>query len=300
MKEFDVVVLTESRYIRPDDNSPYVQNILTEDRLIMDALLSRGLLVDRKEWTDQQFDWSDTRAVVFRTTWDYFDKVELFRRWLNLVDTKCLCINDKETILWNIDKHYLADLAQNNVPVIPTHFTRADRKASLSKIMKDRGWNDVVIKPAVGGAGRLTYRILGAQIKEFEDQFAEWTQIESFMVQPFQRSVPAKGEVSHMFFGDHYSHSILKRAKDGDFRVQDDFGGTVHPYEASEEEIRFGLHAIRSSGKNPTYARVDVIEDNNGRLAVSELELVEPELWMRMNPESADIFADQILMQLES
>ena len=56
MKEFDVVVLTESRYIRPDDNSPYVQNILTEDRLIMDALLSRGLLVDRKEWTDQNSD----------------------------------------------------------------------------------------------------------------------------------------------------------------------------------------------------------------------------------------------------
>lgn len=300
MKDFDVVILTDSRYIRPAEITPYVQNILTEDRLIMDALMSRGMRVERKEWTDQGFDWSKTRSVVFRTTWDYFDKIELFKRWLNYVDSKCLCINDIDTISWNIDKHYLADLDSEGISVIPTHFTRENTKASLQKIMKDRGWNDVVIKPAVGGAGRLTHRVLGAQIDEFEALFAEWTEMESFMVQPFQRSVPQKGEWSLMYFGDTFSHAVLKKAKDGDFRVQDDFGGTVEAYQPSKKEIRFGRQAVKASGKDPVYARVDIIEDNKGKLAVSELELVEPELWMRFNRDSADLFADQILMKLES
>ena len=37
----------------------------------------------------------------------------------------------------------------------------------------------------------------------------------------------------------------------------------------------------------PAYARVDVIWNNKSELVVSELELIEPELWFRLNPHAA-------------
>jgi len=37
----------------------------------------------------------------------------------------------------------------------------------------------------------------------------------------------------------------------------------------------------------PDYARVDMIWDNEGQPAVSEVELIEPELWFRMASSAA-------------
>ena len=34
-----------------------------------------------------------------------------------------------------------------------------------------------------------------------------------------------------------------------------------------------------------------MVRDNEGRLAVMELELIEPELWLRCHPPAADSFA---------
>jgi hypothetical protein len=34
-----------------------------------------------------------------------------------------------------------------------------------------------------------------------------------------------------------------------------------------------------------------MVRDNDGRLAVMELELIEPELWLRLHPAAAEAFA---------
>jgi hypothetical protein len=90
----------------------------------------------------------------------------------------------------------------------------------------------------------------------------------------------------------------LKRAKEGDFRVQDDFGGTVHKYQPSESEIEFARNALFACPELPAYARVDIVLDNDGYLAVAELELVEPELWFRLHPESAVLLAEEVHKRL--
>ena len=101
------------------------------------------------------------------------------------------------------------------------------------------------------------------------------------MLQPFQESIMTKGEYSLVVINGKYTHAVLKIAKAGDFRVQDDFGGTVHNHEATQEEISFAENAVKACPELPIYARVDVILDNNNKLAISELELIEPELWFR-------------------
>ena len=67
-----------------------------------------------------------------------------------------------------------------------------------------------------------------------------------------------------------------------------DFGGTVHNYIPSSEEIDFAERAVKACEPKPIYVRVDMFTDNDGHLAVSELELIEPELWFRNNPDAAD------------
>ena len=103
-----------------------------------------------------------------------------------------------------------------------------------------------------------------------------------------------------MLFDGKFTHAILKKAKDGDFRVQDDFGGTVHNYIANTEEIEFAEFTASCCPEPPIYARVDAFTDNNGNLALAELELVEPELWFRFNAASADELARGIQQRITS
>ena len=115
------------------------------------------------------------------------------------------------------------------------------------------------------------------------------------MVQSFQKNITSKGEVSFMIIGGSFSHAVLKMARRGDFRVQDDFGGTVSMYLPEKREIDFALYAVSKLPSKPAYARVDVIVDNKDNLALSELELIEPEMWFRLKPESARYFAKHIV-----
>jgi hypothetical protein len=118
------------------------------------------------------------------------------------------------------------------------------------------------------------------------------------MLQEFQNQIETKGEIALIYFGKEFSHAILKKAKEGDFRVQDDFGGTIHDYVANEEEITFGLNAILACPELPAYARVDVIWNNEDKLCVSEIEMIEPELWLRKNKDAAGKLADEIEKKL--
>ncbi|MDR9415998.1 MAG: hypothetical protein RI564_06930 [Gracilimonas sp.] len=298
MQNLDVVILTDARYVEPSHPGEYVRNILFEDHIVQKALEESGLQVQRKDWADPEFDWSTTRSVIFRSTWDYFDRFEEFKSWLNFVAQKTHLINSHELVKWNIDKHYLADLVRNNIAVVPTRFIELGSNLSLQYLHEITGWTDTVIKPTVGGAGRHTYRIDTHNLNIIAQKLESVMQEESFMLQPFQHSIIDSGERSLVFFGLNYSHSVLKKAREGDFRVQDDFGGSVLPYEPGKEEIQFARSAIQACPEIPLYSRVDIITANNGKYAISELELIEPELWFRIKPEAAQMLANEIVKKL--
>jgi len=124
--------------------------------------------------------------------------------------------------------------------------------------------------------------------------FKNLVQNHDMLVQLFQKNILNFGEISLMMIDGKYSHAVLKKAKIGDFRVQDDFGGTVSQYQPSKKEIQFGENTINKLSFKPIYARVDIIIDNNNNLALSELELIEPEMWFRFFPSSAKKLALKI------
>jgi hypothetical protein len=63
--------------------------------------------------------------------------------------------------------------------------------------------------------------------------------------------------------GGKFSHAVIKKAKEGDFRVQDDHGGSVEQYTPNEAEIAFALSAMATSPQPAMFGRVDMIYDNN-------------------------------------
>ncbi|MEX0723168.1 MAG: hypothetical protein WD053_04800 [Gracilimonas sp.] len=298
MKTYDVVLLTDSRYVDPNIPGEYVQNILTEDKLVREALERKGLRVERKDWADQEFDWAETKAILFRTNWDYFDRFGEFQKWISRASAMSEFINSISLFNWNVDKHYLAELSKKGVRIVPTRYIPRGSSLCLERLHEFTGWQNSVVKPAIGGAARHTYNITSQNISIISNKLAGVMMKEDFMLQPFQNSVPERGELSLMFFGHEYSHAVLKKAKPGDFRVQDDFGGTVHQHTATDDEVSFALKVVKACPEKPAYARVDMIVDNDGELAVSELELIEPELWFRNSPKAADLLAEEVVKRL--
>ncbi len=292
-KDYDVVILTDNRYLK-DSTDPYKHNVYYEDRLVYHALEQVGLKTLRLAWDDMFFDWSTTRSILFRTTWDYFDRFDEFSNWLEQVSQQTILINSEALIRWNIDKHYLQDLEQKNIHIAESHFIEKGATVTLAQLHDILNWRETVLKPCISGAARHTYKLNSENLYEHESIFQELISEEAMMLQPFQHKIVSQGEISMMVFNGEYSHAILKKAKKGDFRVQDDFGGTVHDYNPSETEIKFAENAVKACPELPIYARVDIFEDNNGAIALSELELIEPELWFRHHKPSALALANGI------
>ena len=66
----DITLLTCRAYYKPDNITPYIQNILLEQELLKSAFESQGLKVDITYWDNPSYEWQKTKSVLFRTVWD--------------------------------------------------------------------------------------------------------------------------------------------------------------------------------------------------------------------------------------
>lgn len=297
---FDVALLTDSRYCAAEapEGDWYLGNILSDDHLLRRALAELGWSSSRVAWSDAEVDWSAFRLAVFRTTWDYFDRFDEFSKWLERVSTRTQLCNELSLVRWNMDKHYLADLEARGVAAPPTRYIERGSTVGVAELLDETGWREAVIKPCVSGAARLTYRVDARNAAEVDRVIEPFRAKESFLLQPFQRTILEQGEDSLMVFGGRYSHAVRKLAKPGDFRVQDDHGGTVHARQPLDAQVELAERAMAACDPRPAYGRVDMIQDDAGRWIVMELELIEPELWLRFAPASATAFARAIAQRL--
>jgi hypothetical protein len=117
------------------------------------------------------------------------------------------------------------------------------------------------------------------------------------MVQPFIPSLVEEGEWSFVFLGGEFSHAVLKRAAAGDFRVQSNFGGTVARRNPPNEWVQQARAALAPVPSPWLYARVDgcIVE---GRFLLVELEMLEPDLFLHLEPQAPARFADSLLRLL--
>jgi glutathione synthase/RimK-type ligase-like ATP-grasp enzyme len=296
----DIALLTDHRYTAPKapEGDWYFENILKDDTLLQKALEKRGITSVRLDWADPKIDWSRFKAIVLRTTWDYFERIDEFISWLKRVEKETMVINEPGLIWWNLDKHYMRDLREKGIPVVESRFIEKGEKLDLKQEIEDFGWEEAVIKPCISGAARHTYRVNRDKADKIDEIIKPVLAKEAFILQPFLNDVEKTGEDTLVVIGGVVTHAVRKVAKPGDFRVQDDHGGTVHHHEPSEEQIRLAERTFSVCKPVPAYGRVDMVRDNNGNWVVMELEIIEPELWLRFCPEAAEKFAEVLASRL--
>lgn len=249
-------------------------------------------------WNDPQPDWAAFDAVLIRTIWDYFEHYAAFLAWLDMLDRlEVTTINDTRTLRWNSDKRYLLDLERQGVPVIPTRVAQA---RNLKETLAAMAGRDVVIKPTVSGGAWHTVRgKVGTA--DFEQACARLPKELDYLVQPFVPEIASHGEWSLMFFDGAYSHAVLKRPTTGDYRVQEQHGGTMAPATPDEAIVQAAgktLAATAALGHGElAYARVDGVMVNR-QFQVMELEVIEPSLFLAERPDAAERFARHLVERL--
>ena len=269
-----------------------------DDAALLAALERRGIQPTVCVWNDPAVDWTRFDAVLMRTIWDYFKHYEAFLDWLGRLDQQGVAtINDSRLLRWNSDKHYLLELAQHGVGIIPTQVTGArDLPAMLAAMPAQH----VVIKPTVsGGAWHTLQGSVGDAA--FDQAVMQLPAARDYLVQPFVPQIVSDGEWSLLYFAGEFSHAVIKRPATGDYRVQGEFGGSAEPVlpgAATLAAAERALAAVAAIGHGDhAYVRVDgVICD--GRFLIMELEMIEPFLHLGAHPAAAERLARHLAQRL--
>lgn len=266
-----------------------------ENDKLFDFLTRKGHSVSFQIWDDPAVDWTQFELIILKSPWDYFDKIDAFNAWLDkLEQLNCRVLNPVATVRWNSDKRYLKDVQDKGMKIVPTmwlekgsQFVAADAFAALNA-------EKIIVKPSVSGGAKNTFALTAADAAEKAESINTLLRQEAFLVQPFVEEVKTKGEWSFLFFNGAYSHTVLKTAKPGDFRVQHFFGGTIHTPEPPAALLEQAHNLVDAFAQGCLYARVDGVEIN-GELHLMELELIEPFLFMATSEGAFERYYEALL-----
>ncbi len=266
-----------------------------DDRLAAAELTRLGAEVDAAVWDDPGVRWASYDRVVIRSCWDYHLRPGAFLEWLARLEGNGVSLwNPAPVVRANVDKGYLVDLAVASMPVVPTMRLERGEKADLAGLLVQRGWEEAVVKPSVSASAFRTRRVRREDAAATQAELEEMLAASGVLVQRFLPEIQTRGEWSFIFLGGEYSHAVLKRPKTGDFRVQEELGGSSvleRPAPALTEQARAVAETIPNAW---LYARVDGVEIE-GVFTLMELELIEPLLFLGWDPQAPARFAQAIL-----
>jgi len=250
--------------------------------------------VEALPWDAPGVRWEGYDAVVVRSTWDYHRRPQAFRRWLDALGSLRTTVwNPVPLLRWNMDKRYLAGLA-DRLPVVPGELVEAGAGTTLASILERRGWRAAVVKPTISASGEDTWRTDVDRASADAERFRELVGRAAVLVQPFIEQVVTEGEWSLVYFRGTFSHAILKRPQDGEFRVQSQHGGRSEPARPAPALLAQAERVLAQVREPWLYARVDgCIVD--GVFVLMELEMLEPALELWADPGAAQRLADAVL-----
>jgi glutathione synthase/RimK-type ligase-like ATP-grasp enzyme len=272
-----------------------VPDLSHDDQLLAQTLGARGADVAAVVWDDPDIAWDDFDVVVVRSTWDYHLRLEAFAEWIEARARGRARVENPPTVLrWNSSKRYLREIASHGVATVPTRFVERGEDVTLARIAAEAGWGAVVVKPVVSASAYATWRTVLPPDDASEERFAMDSTERALMVQPLIEAIVREGELSLMLIDGEFSHAVRKRARDGEWRVQAEYGGSAELVSPAPAIIMAARSALAVAPEPSLYARADGFLEE-GRFVLTELELLEPSLFLRCDPRAADRFAEAIL-----
>jgi glutathione synthase/RimK-type ligase-like ATP-grasp enzyme len=260
-------------------------SLYSDDESLVGAIAARGAEPVPVVWDDGSVDWASFDLVVVRSTWDYHERRDAFVAWAKGVPR---LENSARVVEWNTDKTYLRELAEQGVPVVPT--------AWGTERLRDVPWEDVVVKPAVSAGARNTLHC-PRDSAEGQALLDRINATGTSMVQPYLDGVEGYGERSLLFCDGRLTHAVRRNpalSLEGESRYD------ARLVEATDAEVAVAEQSLKAVGETLLYARVDVVPDEDGEPILIELEVTEPQLFLRFSPSAAEALADAIVARAGS
>jgi len=267
-----------------------------DDRLLLAALGDSGVTVEPVVWEDRLYPWSSAGVCVLRSVWDYAFRREAFVASVTRIARMTSVWNGIELVRWNTHKAYLKDLEAWSIPIVPTVLLKRGSRSVLADVLGSRGWERAILKAAVAQTGRYALLVSAETLDRGQAHLDRILPHEDMLVQPYLESI-TEGELSITLVDGAITHAVEKRAPPGDFRVHVDFGGKERLREPSTAEREIALAALARMPDRTLYARVDLVRGPAGP-AIMELEVVEPDLFLRHSPEAVSRLAESIVQRL--
>ena len=264
-----------------------------DDRPLIRELERRDVFVEGVVWDSAQG--TELDAVMLRSVWDYHLRVEEFLTWVGRFRDSRTFWNSAALVSWNAKKTYLRDLAARGVATVDTLWLEERDLPRAEALIHERGWGEIVVKPAVSASAHDTHRFTAARRAEALAHARALAQRGIAMVQPYLDSVEGYGERSFIFVDGEYTHGVQRQAV-----LSKPFESEAPAPRVEPTTAEFALCAatLAALDETPLYARVDIAPDAQGTPRLMELELIEPRLYFREAPASAARMADTLASRL--
>lgn len=263
------------------------------DHLLVEPFKKLGWSVSDVSWRNEQIDWNQFDAVLIRSPWDYQKNPKAFLNVLKKIEASDAVLeNSLELVKWNIDKSYLRDLQKQDVEIVPSLWFDQYHDDIFPSVFDTFNTDDIVIKPNVSANADNTFRISSSNYFDFIKDLKNVFKNRPFLIQPFMNNIPDEGEFSVFFFGDTYSHTILKTPKPRDFRVQEEHGGRLKSVKPETNLLETARYTRDTIQPEPLYTRADYVRTSGNTFALMEVELIEPSLYFNMDENSPKLFAE--------
>lgn len=246
-----------------------------DEEVMLSGFAAAGMNPEMVDWRASRGEECD--LLIIRSTWDYFLHSAEFAEWLWAVEGRVW--NPTAVCLWNLEKRYLLELESKGVPIVPSLFP--------PEVDVSIPWDRFVVKPTISAGSYMTRVFDSAD--EAAPFIEEIRKTHDPMIQPYMSSVDGEGERSIILIDGEITHGIRKEP-----RFADGHEAVSSGYEPSGEERELAMRAIAAAPGPLMYARVDVMRDDAGQLCVSELELLEPSLFLSQNPTAMDKLVEAV------
>ena len=272
-------------------------NLNLADQPLIEKLAENNVVAIPMVWDDPNTDWTDFDYLIFRNTWDYFEKETQFNNWLNYIEKLGMkTLNSIAIIKQNKHKFYLREMERNGVTILPTIFIDKTNALDMRKLIPSH-WKKAVVKPAFSAGSYQTEVFETADVDKINSQYQSIAAEKELLLQEFMPEIQTLGETSFIFFNKQFSHAVNKKPADGDFRIQVQFGGTYTLISPDSNLIAQAQKIVDGFPSDLLYARVDGIIINN-QLLLMEVECIEPDLYLNLSEGAIDRFTKAIVQHL--
>lgn len=262
-----------------------------DQELLLDALHQAGAQASMLSWRKPELDPAALDLVVLRSTWDSHLYPGAFRSWCERTGARTQMSNSARAVVWNLHKEYLRDLEAAGIAIVPTVWIEQGQRCAYEEITSELATQDLVVKPAISAGSFRTRRFTAAESGAAEAFLRELATDCDTMVQPYLHSTETTGERALIWIDGELTHAVRKSPR---FAGEEE--SVSEALQPSAEERAFAEATLHAANQpDLLYARIDVMRGREDELLLSELELIEPSLFLSQHPPALARFVDSML-----